>query len=128
MIVDSSVLVAILSDEPERRVLVDLLTSEAECNLSVANYLEVNMVLSDFEPRLRRLESLLKQAEIKILPVTLDQGHLAIEAFRSYGKSRHPAKLNYGDCFAYALAKERGEPLLFKGDDFSKTDIQCVEY
>ena len=72
------------------------------------------------------LDLFLAEAEVEIVPVTLEQVDLACEAFRRYGRGRHPAGLNFGDVFAYALAKTTGEPLLFKGDDFGKTDIDAA--
>jgi len=74
----------------------------------------------------RQCDVFFRRAEIVIEPVTVEQAHLARQAFLDFGKGRHPARLNFGDCFAYALAKATGEPLLFKGDDFSKTDIRPV--
>ena len=74
----------------------------------------------------QKLDELIATAEIQIEPVTVDQVSIARTAFRTYGKGRHPAGLNFGDCFAYALAKSKEAPLLFKGDDFSRTDIKAV--
>ena len=73
----------------------------------------------------RDLDLLISKAAIALEPVDVEQAHLARQAFRLYGKGRHPAGLNFGDCFAYALARSRAEPLLFKGQDFSRTDIEC---
>ena len=70
------------------------------------------------------MQALIERLEMEVVPLSDDQAKLAIEAFRLFGKGRHPASLNYGDCFSYALAKATGEPLLFKGDDFSQTDIR----
>ncbi len=93
--------------------------------LSAGNYLEVSIVL---EGRggyrgAEHLEALLERAAVEVVPVTVDQVHAARRAWRQFGKGNHPAALNYGDCFAYALAATTGEPLLFKGDDFARTDI-----
>ena len=76
------------------------------------------------EPGLEQMQALIERLELEVVPLSDDQAKLAIEAFRRFGKGRHPAGLNYGDCFSYALAKATGEPLLFKGDDFSQTDIK----
>ena len=76
------------------------------------------------EPGLEQMQALIERLELEVVPLSDDHAKLAIDAFRRFGKGRHPAGLNYGDCFSYALAKATGEPLLFKGDDFSLTDIK----
>ena len=76
------------------------------------------------EPGLEQMQALIERLELEVVPFSDDHAKLAIEAFRRFGKGRHPAGLNYGDCFSYSLAKATGEPLLFKGDDFSQTDIK----
>lgn len=76
------------------------------------------------EPGLEQMQALIERLELEVVPLSDDQAKLAIEAFRHFGKGRHPAGLNYGDCFSYALSKATGEPLLFKGGDFSQTDIK----
>ncbi len=96
-----------------------------DCRISVVNHLELFMVI---EHRLgaessRQIDFFLERAQVIVEPVTLEQGQLARQAFLDYGKGRHPAGLNFGDCFAYALSRATGQPLLFKGDDFSATDI-----
>jgi ribonuclease VapC len=93
--------------------------------MSAASLLETAIVIEARygEPGGNELDQLLQKAQIKIEPVTVEQAEVARRAYRSYGKGRHPAGLNFGDCFSYALAKVLGEALLFKGDDFSKTDI-----
>jgi ribonuclease VapC len=125
VIVDTSVLVAILAREPGFELLDDAITRAPSCRLSAAGYVETSIVVeSRGGPDARRfLESLMRRAAISIEPVTVEQALLAREAFSDYGKGRHPAGLNFGDCFSYALAKATGEPLLFKGDDFQKTDV-----
>jgi ribonuclease VapC len=125
VILDTSAVVAIMRGEPEAERFAKLLAAADQCRISVANYLELSMVLerqagSDAN---RRCEALFKTTGIILEPVTLDQGMLARQAHFDYGKGRHPAALNFGDCFAYALSKALREPLLFKGDDFSKTDV-----
>jgi len=125
MIVDTSAIVAILYREPEAAAFVQLIHDADICRLSVASYAELSMVIeSQLGPEgMRQAEAFLRRAGITLEPVTLDQGELARQAFLDFGKGRHKAGLNFGDCFSYALAKAVGEPLLFKGDDFSRTDI-----
>ena len=97
--------------------------------LSAANYLETAIVINGSRNPVasRRFDDLLKEAQVAVEPVTAEQARVAREAYRDFGKgSGHPAQLNFGDCFAYALAKTTGEPLLFKGNDFTHTDIAAV--
>lgn len=126
MILDTSVIVAILFQESDAQELSDIIGGADVCRMSVASRLELEMVL-DRQARpvtAREAELLLLVIGVVEEPVTLQQGLLAREAFHSYGRGRHPAKLNFGDCFAYALAKALDEPLLFKGNDFAKTDVR----
>jgi ribonuclease VapC len=127
MIVDASAVVAILKEEPEAERLLRSLTASGELKrMSAANYLEAAIVVdANRNPLLsRRLDDLILRTEIVVEPVTLEHAYLARAAYRDFGKgSGHPAALNFGDCFAYALAKSTREPLLFKGDDFSHTDV-----
>ncbi|MHB8503550.1 MAG: type II toxin-antitoxin system VapC family toxin [Candidatus Acidiferrales bacterium] len=125
MIVDTSALVAILAQEPGFELLDNAITRAPSCRLSAAGFVETSIVVeSRGGPDARRfLESLLRRAAIFVEPVTVEQAMLAREAFSDYGKGRHPAGLNFGDCFSYALAKATGEALLFTGDDFRKTDV-----
>lgn len=125
MVIDTSALLAILQDEPERRAFNEAIEAADGRAMSMANFVEASIVI---ECRygaegVRDLDLFLERAAIELVDVTLAQGHAARRAFARYGKGRHTAGLNFGDCFAYALAAERGEPLLFKGADFSKTDI-----
>jgi ribonuclease VapC len=125
VIVDTSALIAILAREPGFEILDDAITRAPTCRLSAAGFVETSIVLESrggADAR-RFLESLLRRAAVSIEPVTAEQALLAREAYSDYGKGRHPARLNFGDCFSYALAKATGEPLLFTGDDFSKTDV-----
>lgn len=128
MIVDTSALLAILQDEPERCAFSEAIERAESRSISAGNFIEVSMILeSRFGPEgVRDLDLLLSKAQIVLIPVDGDQAHLARQAFRDYGKGRHPAALNFGDCFAYALAKARGEPLLSKGADFRKTDVEAA--
>jgi ribonuclease VapC len=126
MIIDTSALVAILRDEPEARRFAEAIETARERRISAATYVEVGAVIDGArDPVASRLvDALLAAAGIVIEPVTEAQSRVAREAYRDFGKgSGHAAGLNFGDCFAYALAKATGEPLLFKGDDFSHTDV-----
>lgn len=127
MILDTSVLIAILRDEPEAPEFGRIMDSGFPLKISAASYVETATVLdSNRDPVLtRRLDELINDIHIGIEPVTEAQAYIAREAFRDFGKgSGHPARLNFGDCFAYALARAANEPLLFKGDDFSRTDVK----
>lgn len=129
MIVDSSVLVAMIRTEPEARQFVIAILGSNSATLSAGNYLETSIVIDkDRDPAASaRLDSLLGQLKIEIAPVTAAQARLARQAYRDFGKgSGHPAKLNFGDCFAYALAIERSEPLLYKGEDFAHAGMARV--
>lgn len=130
MIVDSSVIIAILGNEPEAASLEEALGGAPTRLISAANYVEAAVVVDRrHDPAFsRKLDDLLRDAEITVEPVSFTQARLAREAYRDYGKGRHRAGLNFGDCFAYALAKDMREPLLFKGDDFRKTDVEVAEY
>jgi len=126
MVVDTSALLAIALDEPERRAFLDAIERDPTRLISAASVLEGGIIV---ESRLGPdagddLDQLIEQLGLDIQPVTAAQAQIARRAYRSYGKGRHPAALNFGDCFAYALARDTGEPLLFKGDDFSRTDIE----
>jgi ribonuclease VapC len=126
MIVDSSALIALLRNEPDSERLADAIKSAQFRRMSVASYVETSIVVDNIrDPVLgRRLDEFLMEANISIEPVTVAQAHLARDAYRDFGRgSGHPARLNFGDCFSYALAKDKAEPLLFKGDDFGHTDI-----
>ncbi|MGA7687587.1 MAG: type II toxin-antitoxin system VapC family toxin [Terriglobales bacterium] len=125
MILDTSPLIAILAGEPDAELYIDAISRAARSRMSAGNFLELSIVVEGQfgADVLRQCDALFRRAGIVIEPVTVDQVHIARQAFHDFGKGRHPAALNYGDCFAYALAKSTGEPLLFKGGDFKKTDI-----
>ena len=126
MILDTSAIIAILRDEPGAEAYAVAIERADKRRLSAANFVEAAIVIDGSRDPIasRRFDELLKEAAIVIEPVTETQARIAREAFRDFGKgSGHPAKLNFGDCFAYALARASGEPLLFKGDDFSHTDV-----
>jgi len=126
MVVDSSVLIAILGGEPEEPAFRNAIRTAPNRLLGAPTRVEASLVALGRrgEPGLEQMQALIERLELEVVPLSDDQAKLAIEAFRRFGKGRHPAGLNYGDCFSYALAKATGEPLLFKGDDFSQTDIK----
>lgn len=129
MIIDTSALVAILRAEPDAMRFAKAIEMADSRRISAMNYVEAAAVIENAgDPRSkRRFDDLLREAEVQIEPVTVAQAQLAREAYRDYGRGRgHRAKLNLGDCFAYALAKDTGEPLLFKGRDFVHIDIESA--
>lgn len=129
MIVDTSAIVAILRDEADAPWCMRVLANETGARLSAASYLEAATVVDGTRiPELsRKLDALLEEAELTIEPVTESQARIARMAYREFGRgSGHSARLNFGDCFAYALAKDTGEPLLFVGNDFTRTDVQAA--
>ena len=128
MIIDTSAIVAILNDEPERRAFNEAIERSDIFLLSAASFLEASIVIENNRgyEGLRDFDLWMATAGIELAPVDADQAQIARQAFRQYGKGRHPAALNFGDCFSYALAKATGFPLLFKGEDFTKTDIQAA--
>jgi ribonuclease VapC len=129
MIVDSSAMVAILTDEEDGLELSQALDGQEIVRLSAASYLETSIVLDKHrEPALSaKLDELILDSEIVIEPVTVAQARVARQAYRDYGKgSGHSANLNFGDCFTYALARDKREPVLFKGDDFVHTDLRSA--
>lgn len=132
MIVDTSAIIAILRSEPEARSLVIAMQeSRTPLRISAATYVEVGAVIDQARDPIasRRVDELINALGIGIEPITAYQAALAREAYRDFGKgSGHRAGLNFGDCFSYALAKELAEPLIFKGDDFSHTDLECATY
>ena len=126
MIIDTSALVAILRDEPEAEICARAIEGAAERRVSAVNFVEAAVVIDGSRDPIasRRFDDLLRVARVRIEPVTESQARLARDAYRDFGKgSGHAAKLNFGDCFAYALAKTTGESLLFIGADFAYTDI-----
>lgn len=130
MVIDTSALVAILFDEPEADALGLAIENDPVRLISAGTYLESSIVV---EARLGTvgadtLDELIGSADADVVPVSMEQVRLAREAFRRFGKGRHAACLNFGDCFAYALAKTSDEPLLFKGNDFARTDVRAVAW
>ncbi len=127
MVLDTSAVLAILQDEPERLKFSEALEDADIRSMSAASFVETSMIIESRygSDGVRDLDLLISKAAIVLEAVDVEQAHLARQAFRQYGKSRHPAGLNFGDCFSYALARSSAEPLLFKGKDFSRTDIEC---
>jgi ribonuclease VapC len=125
MVLDTSAVLAILLDEPESAKIREAIERDSTRLLSAASLLETSIVIeSRFgEAGGRELDLLLYRAEVEIVPVDRDQAEIARDAYRRYGKGRHSAGLNYGDCFSYALSRRTGEPLCFKGGDFRLTDV-----
>jgi ribonuclease VapC len=127
MVIDASALVAIVNAEPEQANFLRLMARASVKRLSPVNWFEAAIVVERGGPRARTgLEEFVRRSQIQIMPVELDHMMLAREAWEKFGKGRHAAALNLGDCFAYALAKYVREPLLFKGEDFRKTDITAA--
>ncbi|MDQ3938851.1 MAG: type II toxin-antitoxin system VapC family toxin [Chloroflexota bacterium] len=129
MIIDTSAIVAILRDEVEAPAFLRAIREARPRRLSAASYVEIGIVIDRSpDPVVRAaVDDLLRRLNIRIEPVTPEQARIARSAYASFGRtSGHPARLNFGDCFAYALAKDVGESLLFKGDDFARTDIPLV--
>jgi ribonuclease VapC len=125
MVIDTSALLAIFLAEPERKPFLDSILQSETRMISAANVLETGIVLEARrgESAGREFDLFLVRANLQIVPVDSEQAEIARSAWRKYGKGRHPAALNFGDCFAYALAKSSSEPLLAKGTDFVATDI-----
>lgn len=128
MILDSSALVAILFKEADAHIYLRAVAGAEVCRISAANYVEAAMVIEGqtHPGGGNNLNAFLRNANIIIEPFTVEQAHLARQAFLDYGKGRHAAGLNFGDCFAYALSKATREPLLFKGVDFVQTGIAAA--
>jgi ribonuclease VapC len=129
MILDSSVVVAILRAEPEAPAFTRAIEFAGNCSMSAVSYVESSVVIdrSNDVIAIRRFDDFFRAAPIAIESVTMRQAEIARQAYRDFGKGRHKAGLNFGDCFAYALAKDLDETLLFKGDDFRHTDVEVEE-
>lgn len=129
MVIDSSAVIAILFDEPEAEALLSQIAVAEVCRLSSASLVEIGIVLrrDAAAPRRAAFDEMLRLFSIKIESVTEEQAYLALDAYDRFGKGTgHRAGLNYGDCFSYALAKQTAEPLLFKGADFTHTDLEAA--
>ena len=125
MVIDSSAIVAILQDEPERQTFIEAINSVNYRNISAVSFVETSQILiSRYEAKgIQEFDNFIGKANVNIRSVDETQAVIARRAFQEFGKGRHPVQLNFGDCFTYALAKILNQPLLFKGEDFSKTDI-----
>lgn len=130
MIIDSSALVAIVLREPEAERMIEAVASASRPRISAATLVEAGIVLSHRLgfPAQDDLENLLAKLGVAIVPFTDTERVAALEAWWSFGRSRSKARLNFGDCIAYATAKVAGAPLLFKGEDFAKTDIEAASF
>lgn len=129
MVIDTSALIAILLGEPDAKAFAMAIAADPKRLLSAFSALEVGIVIEakKGEPGGRELDLLLHRSQIEIVAMNPEQAELARIAWRTFGKGRHPAGLNIGDCCSYALSKSSDEPLLFKGNDFSKTDLKTVK-
>ncbi|HTW30512.1 MAG TPA: type II toxin-antitoxin system VapC family toxin [Candidatus Sulfotelmatobacter sp.] len=129
MILDASAIVAVLRAEPDAPQFASAIASARERRVSAVNYVEAAIVIDRGGDAVatRRFDDFFRVSQISVEPVTAKQAKTARYAYRDFGKGRHKAGLNLGDCFAYALAKEMNEPLLFKGNDFNRTDIEAAE-
>ena len=128
MIIDTSAIIAILFNEDDAPLYAAAIAEAESCRLSAASYVEAAAAVEaqTGDGGSRQFDAFLRRAGIVIEPVTEEQAYIARQAFADFGKGRHPAGLNFGDCFSYALARAVDEPLLFKGQDFKKTDVDSV--
>lgn len=125
MIVDSSALVAIMKGESDAPDFLDAIAAAPRLRMSGVNFVEAGVVIDSANnpAASRAFDKFVREAGIAIEPITAEQALIARDAYRDFGRGRHRARLNLGDCFAYALARATGEPLLFKGNDFTHTDV-----
>jgi len=129
MIVDSSALIAILNGEPEAQAFADAMEAAESLRLSAGTLFEASIVADGYRnPKLSaRFDEIVENPKFVIEPVTADQARIARQAYRDYGRgSGHPANFNFGDCFSYALARAKREPILYKGDHFLHTDLRSA--
>ena len=129
MIIDTSAIIAILFNEDDAKTYAHAIARAESCRVSAATFVEAAIVVESQTKNSgsRQLDAFFRRAGISVEPVTEEHAHIARQAFTDFGKGRHSAGLNYGDCFSYALAKATGEALLFKGKDFSKTDLLAAQ-
>src|SRR5882724_4108408 len=127
MVLDTSAILAILQNEPERRKFNEAIEAAETRSLSTASFVECSTIVESRygADGVRDLDLFIAKAQVSLVPVDEEQANLARRAFQKFGKGRHPAGLNFGDCFSYALARSLDEPLLFKGNDSPQTDIEC---
>lgn len=125
MVIDTSALLAILQNGPQRRVFNEAIEAAESRLLSAASFVESSLIVESRygAEGIRDLDLFISKAQLEIVAVDVQQAYLARQAFREFGKGRHPAGLNFGDCFSYALARANAEALLFKGNDFGRSDI-----
>ena len=128
MVIDTSVIIAIVQDEPDARALTERISEARVRLISAVSVLEAGIIAESRKgpDGAGDLDALLRRFEMDVVPFDAEQAGVAREGFRRFGKGNHPAGLNFGDCAAYALARVSGEPLLFKGNDFARTDIAVV--
>jgi len=129
MVVDTSAILAILQREPERRRFIEAIEASDSTRMSIASLVETSIVIESRygTEGLRDLDRFVSRAGIELIPVDVEQGQLARSAYSRFGKGRHRAGLNFGDCFSYAAAISLGEPLLSKGEDFIYTDVPIFD-
>jgi len=129
MVIDSSAIAAILFDEPDASAYISAILNDVTRLMSAATLVEISMVVMRLlsPDAIVALDALLARLRVVIVPFDEEQALLARDGFRRFGRGRHKAGLNYGDCLCYALAKQTGEPLLFKGSDFGRTDIGVAQ-
>lgn len=127
MVLDPSAVLAILQNEPQRRKFNEAIEAADTRSLSTASFVECSMIVESRygADGVRDLDLFLAKAQVSLVAVDEEQANLARRAFQKFGKGRHPAGLNFGDCFSYALSRALDLPLLFKGSDFSQTDVEC---
>jgi ribonuclease VapC len=127
MVLDTSAIMAILQNEPERRRFNEAIEAADTRSLSTASFVESSMIVESRygADGVRDLDLFIAKAQVSLVAVDEDQANLARRAFQKFGKGRHAAGLNFGDCFSYALSRSLDQPLLFKGNDFSQTDVEC---
>lgn len=130
MIIDTSAVLAVLLSEPDADKYANEISGAWPRRMSAVGFLETAIVTESRGGADAgiKFDAFLTNASIEIVPVSLDQARAARDAWRRFGKGRHPARLNFGDCFAYALSKTSGEPLLFKGGDFPRTDVEAIAF
>jgi len=125
MIIDTSAVLAILFEEEDAEVYANAISRADSCRMSAANFTESGIVIDHFtkDRGSRLFDAFIRRARITIEPVSEEQAHVARQAYADFAKGQHPARLNFGDCFAYACAKANNARLLYKGDDFAQTDL-----
>lgn len=127
IVVDASAIVAIIAKEPKHEFLLALLIANRDCGITPISYIEVVMALARHMPDAKQAtDSFLREMDLRIISIGGEHSEWAAHAFLTYGKGRHAARLNLGDCFSYAASKALNAPLLYVGDDFAKTDIHAA--